>query len=225
MILLDLGFSLHWSGGLGSLKKASAVRDLSVFEKAESRYKKAVFVINGPVVGSTKTTVQVTNQSLILIILTNHNTVFVYQSILEQSDGLEYVVIITNCHPSLQTWAQYPARDWSHDDNTGFDQLEQQVLMWMGNMNYTAEIFYIPLFLVSLTPRLLITPSYSTMFPLLQPDTVRAAALWRTLHPGHSLTCDPGDWPSLPHQLQISVREMVASLHSLLSTLGAKEVR
>ena len=196
-----------------------------MFEKAESRYKKAVFIINGPVVGSTKTTVQVTNQSLVLIILTNQNTVFVCQSILEQSDGLEYVVIITNCHPSLQTWAQYPARDWSHDDNTGFDQLEQQVLMWMGNMNYTAEIFYIPLFLVSLTPRLLITPSYSSMFPLLQPDTVRAAALWRTLHPGHSLTCDPGDWPSLPHQLQISVRELVASLHSLLSTLGAKEVR
>ena len=48
-----------------------------MFEKAESRYKKAVFIINGPVVGSTKTTVQVTNQSLILIILTNHNTLFV----------------------------------------------------------------------------------------------------------------------------------------------------
>ena len=74
----------------------------------------------------------------------------------------------------------------------------------MGNVNYTAEIFHIPLFLVlfniyisllyldiddtlhqvSLTPRLLLTPAYSRLFPPLEPDLVTAAALWRTLHPG-----------------------------------------
>ena len=124
----------------------------------------------------------------------------------------------------MQTWCQYPARDWgSGDDNTGFDQLEQQLLLWMGNINYTAEIFYIPLFLISLSPKLMLTPCYSSMFPLLEPDTLRAAAIWRTLHPGQSLTCAPGDWPSLTHELQTNVRELVASLHSLLSTLGARE--
>ena len=144
------------------------------------------------------------------------NTVFLLVNI--------YQYHLLNGHSSLQTWCQYPARDWSSgDDNTGFDQLEQQLLLWMGNINYTAEIFYIPLFLISLSPKLMLTPCYSSMFPLLEPDTVRAAAIWRTLHPGQSLTCAPGDWPSLTHELQTNVRELVASLHSLLSTLGARE--
>ena len=46
---------------------------------------------------------------------------------------------------------QFPARAdcWNQDaDRTGWDQLEQQLLLWMGNVNYTAEIFHIPLFLV-----------------------------------------------------------------------------
>ena len=60
------------------LSKALAVKELSVFEKAEAKYKKAVFIVNGPVVGSNKSTVQ---------------------SIIENSEGLEYVVVITNCHP------------------------------------------------------------------------------------------------------------------------------
>ena len=98
------------------------------------------------------------------------------------------------------------------------------MLIWMGNVNYTAEIFYIPIFLVSMTEKMFITPSYNKMFPLLEPDNVRAAAIWRTLHPGHpSPACQPGEWPSLPHELQTNVRELVSSLHSLLSTLGAKE--
>ena len=73
----------------------------------------------------------------------------------------------------------------------------------MGNVNNTAEIFYIPIFLVSMTEKMFITPSYNKMFPLLEPDNVRAAAIWRTLHPGHpSPPCQPGEWPSLPHELQ-----------------------
>ena len=185
------------------LKKAAAVKEFSVFESAGHKFKKAVFILSGPVIGSTKTTVQ---------------------SIIQNSAGLEYVVLVTNCHPSLQTWAQFPGRDWSNDDRTGFDQLEEQLLMWMGNVNFTAEIFHIPVFLISLTPRLLLTPAYSRLFPLLEPDLVRAAALWRTLHPGHQVPASgPGDWPLLPLEVQVSLREVVSSLHSLLATLGARE--
>jgi len=192
---------LHWNGGFASLNKALSIKQFSVFESADSKIKKAVFIINGPVIGNNRSTVQ---------------------SIIENS-SLEYVVIVTNCHPSVQTWSQFPARDWNVDDRTGFDQLEQQVLMWMGNVNYTAEIFYMPLFLISMTPRLFITQSYSKLFPLLDPDHVRAAAIWRSLHPGQSSTSSTGDWSGLPHELQINIRELVSSLHSLLNTLGAKE--
>ena len=185
------------------LNKAAAVKEFSVFESAGPKFKKAVFILSGPVIGSTKTTVQ---------------------SIIQNSAGLEYVVVVTSCHPSLQTWAQFPGRDWGNDDRTGFDQLEEQLLMWMGNVNFTAEIFHIPVFLVSLTPRLLLTPGSARLFPLLGPDLVRAAALWRTLHPGHQAPASgPGDWPLLPHEVQVSLREVVSGLHSLLATLGARE--
>lgn len=42
-------------------------------------------MLSGPVTGSTRATLQ---------------------SIIQTSGGLQYVVLVTNCHPSLQTWAQ-----------------------------------------------------------------------------------------------------------------------
>ena len=72
------------------LSKAAAVKEFSVFESASQKQKKAVFILHGPVTGTNKTTIQ---------------------SIIENSGGcLEYVVVVTNCHPSVQTWSQYPAR-------------------------------------------------------------------------------------------------------------------
>jgi len=192
---------LHWSGGVALLHRAVSIREFSIFETAGKEYKKAVFILSGPVVGKVLNTLK---------------------SILQNS-SLEYVVVITTCHPTVHTWAQHPARDWNSEDRSGFDQLENQVLMWMGNVNLTAEIFYLPLFMVSLTPRVLLTPTYSSLFPLLQPDIIRSTALWRNLNPNLTLQCEPGDWPSLPHELQTCVRQMVGSLHSLMTTLGARE--
>ena len=172
-----------------------------MFESAPATTKKAVFILSGPVSGSTKTTLQA----------------------VLQNSSLEYVVLISNCHPSVQTWSQYPARDWNSEDRTGYDQLEQQILVWMGNVNFTAEIFFFPLFLISMTPRLMVTPGHSSLSPLLEPDILRAGALWRSLHPGHPLPPPPGHWDSLPLELQTSMRSLVASLHCLLATLGARE--
>jgi len=192
---------LHWNGGMSVLSKARAVKDFSVFESAPAGLKKAVFIISGPITGPNKTTLQ---------------------SVIENS-SLEYVVLISNCHPSVQTWSQYPARDWNSEDRTGYDQLEQQVLAWMGNVNFTAEIFFFPLFLISLTPRLLLTPGFTSLSPLLEPDLVRAGALWRSQHPAQSLPPPAGHWDSLPLELQVNLRSLVASLHCLLGTLAARE--
>ena len=72
------------------MSKAAAVKVFSLFESASPKQKKAVFILNGPVTGSNKTTIQ---------------------NIIENSGGcLEYVVVVTNCHPSVQTWSQYPTR-------------------------------------------------------------------------------------------------------------------
>ena len=58
------------------------VKEFSVFETAPKHFKKAVFIISGPVAGKSLSTLK---------------------SIL-QSSSLEYVVVITNCHPTVHTW-------------------------------------------------------------------------------------------------------------------------
>ena len=81
-----------------------------------------------------------------------------------QSSSLEYVVMITNCHPTVHTWSLHPAKDWNIEDRSGFDKLEEQVLMWMGNINLTTEISYMPLFMLTIISRVLLalpTPPYS----------------------------------------------------------------
>jgi len=192
---------MHWSGGVALLNRALGIREFSIFESAGQEHKKAVFILSNPVIGKVLNTLK---------------------SILQNS-SFEYVVVITTCHPTVHTWSQHPTRDWNIEDRTGFDQLEDQVLMWMGNVNLTAEIFYLPLFMVNLTPRVLLTPTYSTLFPLLQPDIIRSTALWKSLNPNLPLQSEPGDWSSLPIELQICLRQMVGSIHSLMTTLGAKE--
>ena len=49
-------------------------------------------MLSGPVTGSTRATLQ---------------------SIIQTSGGLQYVVLVTNCHPSLQTWAQVALKSFS----------------------------------------------------------------------------------------------------------------
>ena len=46
--------------------------------------------------------------------------------------------------------------------------------MWMENANLTAEMFYLPLFMVPLTSRVLLTPTYSTLSPLIQLDIIHS---------------------------------------------------
>ena len=140
-----------------------------------------------------------------------------------EAGGAVEGVVITNCHPIVHTWSLHPAKDWNIEDRSGFDKLEEQVLMWMGNINLTTEISYMPLFMVTITSRVLLAPTYSALFPLLQPDIIRSTALWRTLNPNMTLQCEPGDWPSIPHELQSSMRQMLGSLHSLMTTLRARE--
>ena len=172
-----------------------------MFESAPAGVKKAVFILSGPLIGPSKATLQA----------------------IIQNSGLEYVVLISNCHPSVETWSQYPARDWNTEDRAGYDQLEQSLLAWMGNVNFTAEIFFFPLFLVSLSPRLLLAPGFSSLSPLLEPDLEKAGALWRSLHPANSLPPPAGHWDMLPLELQAQLRSLAASLHCLLATLGARE--
>ena len=71
---------------------------------------------------------------------------------------------------------QLHGRDFSHSSILGIVQY-----LYLSLLCYDIDD---TLHQVSLTPRLLLTPAYSRLFPPLEPDLVTAAALWRTLHPG-----------------------------------------
>ena len=175
-------------------------REFSVFESAPPEYQKAVFVISSPIMGPVEDTLK---------------------AIIEASK-LHYCVVISACHPAVLSWARQPTRDWGSEDPTAFHRLEEQLLHWMGNLNYTAEVLYLPLGMFSPLPSLLLAPSCS-LLPLLAPDQARCGALWKQEHPGQNLPSEPGSWATLPLSLQTSLRLTAASLHSLLTTLGARE--
>ena len=86
------------------LHKAASVQAISVFESAPEKFKKAVFIISGLVTGKALITLK---SSL-------------------QNSSQKYMVVITNCHPTVHTWSLHPAKDWNIDDRSGFDQLKSR---------------------------------------------------------------------------------------------------
>ena len=89
--------------------------------------------------------------------------------------------MITSASPSVH-------RSWSilcegrsgvdvADEKLLFSDLEDQVLKWMGDPNYTCEVFHVPFHTAHLADGLFVVPS--TLFPLLEDDVRRAHELWR----------------------------------------------
>jgi len=195
--------SLHWSGGLDLLENALAVKEFSSFEAADHKTKKGVFIVKNPGLK--------VNQRIINDIISNSK--------------LEYCILISWCQPNVLSLTRYPARDFNTDDKSGLEWLEDSLLEWMGNRNYTAEIFYYPVFVCSPIKETFFTPSYLDVFPLLPDDVTRALAYWKVFNPGQPIPAreTAGYWPILPEELKTSVRQLIANFHSLFSSLNIKE--
>jgi len=63
-----------------------------------------------------------------------------------RASQLHYCILVTTC---------------GDQDRAQLDSLEDRLLEWMGDHNYTVEILLLPLFLVCLGPRLLLTPAHA----------------------------------------------------------------
>lgn len=197
--------SLHWSGGLGRLADAGAknVKEFSSFERGSERDVKAAFLLSGPVRGTTAT---------------------ILQDVIKASK-FQYCIVITSAHPSVHTYARYGGRDV--DDAALTTELEQNVLTWMGNMNYTVEIFYLPLVVVPYSEDLFFMPVFSSLYPLLSPDIPRISKHHQAVTRGDKIKPLTGlgevEFHHLPHEMRVSVRQLVASIHSLLQGMNARE--
>lgn len=197
--------SLHWSGGLGRLADAGAknVKEFSSFEKGGERDVKAAFLLSSPVRGTTAT---------------------ILKDVI-QASRFQYCVVVTSAHPSVHTYARYGGRDV--DDAVLTTELEQNVLTWMGNMNYTVEIFYLPLVIVPYSEDLFFMPVFAPLYPLLSPDVPRISKHHQAVTRGDKIKPLTGlgevEFHHLPHEMRVSVRQLVASIHSLLQAMNARE--
>eukprot|EP00058_Branchiostoma_floridae_P023807 XP_002609297.1 hypothetical protein BRAFLDRAFT_59700 [Branchiostoma floridae] len=138
---------LHWSGGAARLFKAGAVnvKEFSSFESAKEDQPKAVFVLSSVLKGQAMT---------------------IIRDIITASQFQYCVVVCTVNHYTHQT--VHGAQE--SDSREVFDQFEEKMCEWMGNMNYTAEVLYEPVSFAPICPGLFTTPAYSSMFPLTPSD-------------------------------------------------------
>nr|CAD7263734.1 unnamed protein product [Timema shepardi] len=167
--------------------------------------KKAVFITCGPI--------HTTSRTILRDII--------------QASSFEYCVLITAAHPSVHQLAKYGARRETSNDMAAFHSLEEDMLQWMGNMNFTVEVFYYPLFVVPATETLFLTPPFSELFPLVDCDLVRVREQYQLLHRGadasHLTSLSSLELSSLPPELQVPAQHLVSCLHSLLAQWDMRE--
>ncbi|XP_064141887.1 sec1 family domain-containing protein 2 isoform X2 [Loxodonta africana] len=200
--------SLHWGCGSTRLLEAvgSPVCHLREFEPdaagGGAEQPKAVFVLSCLLKGRTVETLR-------KIIRRSH---------------FQYCVVVTAVSHAVHLTANHvPAAAAAEleGQHPVFEQLEEKLCEWMGNMNYTAEVLHAPLLLAPVAPHLALTPSFASLFPLLpqdvhllnsaRPDKRRLGSLAEV------------DATALTPELLLQIRCLVSGLSSLCEHLGVRE--
>lgn len=185
---------LHWKGGVMDMLKAGAT-SVKEFSSFESGCKK-----------DTKAVI-IISSPIIGAVRT------VLKDIISNS-YFEHCTLIIGCSPSVQTFAQTGTISDPSDEVTVFQKLKQDVLIWMGTKESVVDILCYPIFLVPITVSVFVTPPFRELFPLFKEDIAEQGFL--VSHKGSELE---GISPSI----QISVFNLVSSLHSLLTQLDMRE--
>lgn len=198
---------LHWNGGLMQMMTAGAVtvKEFSAFENGKPDQKKAVFILCSPVYGTTK---------------------IILQDLIRNS-SFEYCILITSAHARVHMFAKYGGHREGIEEMSLFHSLEEEMLEWMGNMNYTVEVIYSPLFILPLTEMIFLTPPFRDIFPFTEVHIPKIVELQHLQHKvTHMQTHDnlsSLELTSLPLEVQITVHQLVSCLHSLFVTLEMQE--
>ncbi|XP_063241487.1 sec1 family domain-containing protein 2-like isoform X2 [Bacillus rossius redtenbacheri] len=154
--------------------------------------KKAVFITCSPVFGVTRT---------------------VLRDVI-QASSFEYCVLITAAHPSVHHFLRHGGPREGVGEMAAFHDLEEEMLQWMGNMNFTVEVFYFPIFVIQVMESVFLTPPFASLFPTVDSDLSYLKQ--------HKSVNRAGDqvWPP---ELQAGARHLVSCLHSLLAQWDACE--
>ncbi|XP_071749945.1 sec1 family domain-containing protein 2 isoform X2 [Lepeophtheirus salmonis] len=142
----DIYRVLHFNGGVNRLfseGKILGLREFSSFIYGTEKDNKGVFILSSPLMGQTMDTLK---------------------EILSNS-SFEYVQVITTASPSIHS--SEDSGDSSQVWGTNaFKDIEETILSWMGDFNYTCEIFHYPVNLAPLSNELFLTPTFDELFPI-----------------------------------------------------------
>ncbi|XP_038156072.1 sec1 family domain-containing protein 2 [Cyprinodon tularosa] len=191
--------ALHWSGGAAALLEAGArnLKQFSSFEACGENEPKAVFVVSTLLKG---------------------RTVDIIKDIISLSN-FQYCVVITAVPHSVHLFANNVSSEMG--GNPVFEQFEEKLCEWMGNMNYTAEVMHAPVGFASVSQQLLVAPTFAQLFPLLPPDLESINA--KRPEKKRFGTLNDLDGQSLPVELQMEIKCLVSVLNSMFDALGLKE--
>ncbi|XP_035308293.1 sec1 family domain-containing protein 2 isoform X6 [Cricetulus griseus] len=200
--------SLHWSCGSSRLLEAvkGPACNLREFEPQAigggAQQPRAVFVLS---------------------CLLKGRTVDTLQDIIRRSH-FQYCVVVTAVSHAVHLTANHvPAAAAAELEGQQpvFEQLEEKLCEWMGNVNYTAEVLHVPLLLAPAAPHLAFTPAFATLFPLLPRDV----HLLNSARPDKRrlINLSEVDATSLTPELLLHIRCLVSGLSSLCEHLGVRE--
>ncbi|CAG10977.1 unnamed protein product [Tetraodon nigroviridis] len=191
--------ALHWSGGAAVLLEAGArnLKEFSSFEACGENEPKAVFVVSTLLKG---------------------RTIDIIKDIISLSH-FQYCVVITTVAHSVHLAANSVTAEM--DGNPVFEQFEEKLCEWMGNMNYTAEVMHVPAVFAPVSQQLLLTPVFAHLFPLLLPD-LDALNAKRPEKKRFGNLVDV-DTNSLPVELQLEIKSLAAVLNSMFEAAGTRE--
>ncbi|XP_031198590.1 sec1 family domain-containing protein 2 isoform X1 [Mastomys coucha] len=200
--------SLHWSCGSSRLLEAvkGPACHLREFEPQAigggPKQPRAVFVLSSLLKGRVVDTLQ---------------------DIIRRSHFQHCVVVTAVSHSVHLTANHVPAAAAAELEGQQpvFEQLEEKLCEWMGNMNYTAEVLHVPLLLAPAAPHLAFTPAYATLFPLLPQDI----HVLNSARPDKRRLNNLGevDAAALTPELLLYIRCLVSGLSSLCEHLGVRE--
>jgi hypothetical protein len=191
--------SLHWNGGAITLFEAGAlnVKQFSSFESSGENEPKAVFVVSTLLKG---------------------RTVDIIKDIISLSH-FQYCVVFTTVAHSVHLLANNVSVEL--EGKPVFEQLEEKLCEWMGNMNYTAEVMQAPVVFAPVSQQLLLAPAFAHLFPLLPPDLELINA--KRPEKKRFGNISDVDMSSLPTNLQIEIKSLASALNSLFETTCTRE--
>lgn len=191
--------SLHWNGGATLLFEAGArnIKQFSSFEAGGQNEPKAVFVVSTVLKGRTADIIKD-------IISLSH---------------FQYCVVFTTVPHSIHLLANNVTTDL--EGNPVFEQFEEKLCEWMGDMNYTAEVMHAPVVFAPLTQQLHLLPAFSELFPLLEVD-LEAINEKRPEKKRFGSLMDV-DMHSLPPELQIQIKSLTSALNALFDFISTRE--